>query len=247
MESFMKLAYCLSSTSPKKKTFKIGVASLATAGVPVLVSQTGSGGIVAATTTGGVDCLGVTLDTGIYTTTQSTTMVEGTVNVLINPDAVYAALMSGAAAAGTALATTTNSAANSAGTTITITTGDPAPNSPTMLDGVAYCIAGNNVGLSRKITGVAATTATLVVPFPFTISTSDVFILSPFNLGGLTSLGGTSVTLTTLLDQVRGDLASTTAGFTARHVEVVIDTQGAPRTNSYLLTMPFDNVWALNT
>ena len=42
-----KQAYNLSSTSDKIKKFKIGTASLATAGVPILVSQTGAGGVVA--------------------------------------------------------------------------------------------------------------------------------------------------------------------------------------------------------
>ena len=242
-----KLAYNMGPSNPVKKTFKIGTASLTTAGIPILVSQTAAGGVVAATTTGGVDCLGVTLDTAVYTTTQSATMVEGVVSVIINPDAVYQMLMSGSASAGAALNLTTNSAASAAGTLITITTGDVAPNSPTMLDGVAYGISGNNAGVSRKITGVAATTATLVVPFPFTIAVGDTFILSPFNIGGLSSLGGTSITLTTLLDQARGDLASTTAGFTSRHVDVYIDYQGAPRTNSFLYTMPFDGVFSLNT
>ena len=71
-----KLAYCLSSTSPKVKKYKIGVASLTQAGIPILVGQTASGGVVTCTTTGGVDCMGVSLDTAVYTVTQSTTMTE---------------------------------------------------------------------------------------------------------------------------------------------------------------------------
>jgi len=242
-----KQAYNLSSTSDKIKKFKIGTASLATAGVPILVSQTAAGGVVACTTTAAADVLGCSLDTAIYTTTQSTTMVEGVISVLVNPDAAYSWLMTGAAAEGTALVTTTNSSANTAGTAITITTGDPAPNSPTMLDGVAYCISGNNVGLSRKVTTVTGTVATLVVPFPFTIAAGDVFILSPFNIGGLSSLGGANGTLSTLLTQIRGDLASTTTGVQLRHLDVNIDYQGAPRTSSTLVSLFMDHIYALNT
>lgn len=244
-----KLAYTFSSCSPLIKKFKAGTGFTATTspGIQVLVSSTGVGGVLPCTTTGGVDVIGHSLDTTTYTVTQSTTMVEGVVSVITNPDGVFSYLMSGTAASGGALNLTTNSAASSAGTLITITTGDVAPNSPTMLDGVAYCVKGNNVGLSRKITTVAATTATLLVPFPFTIAAGDQFILSPFNIGGLSSLGGTNGTLTTTLEQIRGDIASTTTGCTLRHLDVQIDYQGAPTTSSTVQSIPMDMVWALNT
>ena len=244
-----KLAYMQSSASPLVKKFKLGnTAAFATlGGVPALVSQTASAGIAPATTTGGVDFLGMSLDTGTYTTTQSASMVEGQVSLVTNADAIYSWLMSGTAASGGALNLTTNSAASAGGTLITITTGDVAPNGPTMLDGVVYGISGNNTGLSRKITAVAATTATVAVPFPFAIAVGDTFILSPFSPGGLSSLGGTSGTLTTTLEQVRGDIASTTTGFAIRSIDVQIDYQGTPRTTSAVLGLVFDSVWALNT
>lgn len=244
-----KLAHTLSGGAPIIKKFKAGTGFTATtqAGIGVIVSSTGVGGVLPCTTTSQTDTVGHSLDTTTYTTTQATTMVEGVVSVVVNPDGVFSYLMSGTAASGGALNLTTNSAASTGGTLITITTGDVAPNSPTMLDGVAYGISGNNMGLSRKITTVAATTATLLVPFPFTIAVGDTFILSPFNVGGLSSLGGTCGTLTTTLEQVRGDLASTTAATALRHLDVFVDYQGAPRTNSTLLAMANDHIYGQAT
>lgn len=256
-----KLAYTFSACSPLIKKYKVGTGFSATsqAGIMAIVASTGVGGVLPCTTTGGVDVLGHTLDSGqasaVYTTTQSTTMVEGIVSIVTNPDAVFNYCISGGATSSTALLTTTNSTASSAGTLITITTGDPAPNSGTMLDGYAYCITGNNVGLSRKITTVAATTATLLVPFPFTIAVGDKFILLPFNVGGLSSLGGTNGTLTTTLEQIRMDIASTTTGVTLRHVDLWFDYQGTQVTtttaatspNTQLQTMAWDHVFALGT
>ena len=231
------------------RKFKLGSSTVfqTLTGVPALVAQTGTGGVVGATTGGGTDCLGCSLDTGTYTTTQSASMVEGVISVAINPDAVWAFRMSGTAAEGGSLLLTTNSAASSGGTAITITAGDAAPNSPTMLDGMAYCVSGNNVGQSRRVTTVTATVATLLVPFPNAIAAGDTFLILPFFVGSLGTLGGSNLTLTTNLTEANAITASTTSAFNARHVEIIVDTQGLPRANSYLLTIPLDHIYALNS
>jgi len=235
-----KLAYNFSTSSPRVKKFKAGTGWTATTqpGIMALVTATAVGGIIPCTTTSGVDVVGHSLDTTVYTTTQSATMVEGVVSILTNPDAVFSYLISGAAASSTALLTTTNTVASAGGTAITITTGDPVPNSPTMLDGYVFGITANNVGLSRKVTTVSATVATVLVPFPFAIAVGDKFIILPFNYGGLSSLGGTNGTLTTTLEQIRQDIASTTTGVTLRHLDLFFDFQGTVVTTATAAISP---------
>lgn len=173
-----KLAYLLSGGAPIVKRCKIA-ATMSTAGIPVELAVAGEAGInLPGTTQTWTDAVGVTLDTGTYSTTQGD--AEGLVSVIINPQAVYRLLMV-QNGAGDQLTLTTNSAVSAAGTVITITTGDPAPNSPTHDEGMALCVTGANVGQTRKITSVAATTATVTVPFLNDLAVGDVFIHVPWS------------------------------------------------------------------
>lgn len=153
-------------------------ATFATAGIYATVTADGGAGIVVGLRTTATSQVGVTVDTGTYSTTQGD--AEGRVQVITNPYAVYRLLMVGDEASAQ-LTLTTNSAADTGGTVVTITTGDPAPNSPTMDEGTAVCVAGANLGQTRKITSVAATTATVTVPFlNDLVATTDQFILVPW-------------------------------------------------------------------
>ena len=240
----MNLAYVISGGAPLIKRYKIG-ATVSNAGIPLLDQSTATGGVRNATTTSAANAIGVAADTATYTTTQTTTMIEGVVSVIINPDAVYRARMSGAAAEGTQLLLTTNLTASSGGTLITITTGDPVPNSPTMLDGMAFCVTGNNGGLSRVITAVTATTATVVVPFPNAIAVSDTFVLVPWSPANFPAGAVATAVLSTLLTEVRADAdASGDAAINA--VDVEFDNANARR-NSYLHLLLRDHVLNLST
>ena len=220
--------------------------TMATVGVPVEVNDTAStAGIELGTTTAQADVIGLTLDAGVYSTTQGD--AEGVVSVCINPFMTYRAHISSAAAAGTQLNIITNSAANTAGTTVTITTGDVAPNSPEMDEGTLACVAGANTGQTRLITSTSATTAVVTVPFLNDIAANDVFIAFPWqNEHG----AGTAYTvqLTTNLNEVRHDIAVAT-GADLQPVELQIDFGGtqAARLNSYLFLLPMDHVFRLNT
>ena len=228
------LAYTLSGNAPVIKRFKVGATIAAGHGV----LERSTAGVAAQTTTSLADAVGMSIDLGTYTTTQSASMTEGVVSTIINPDAVYRSLMVSAATGNTQLALTTNSAAATNGLTITITTGDAAPNSPEMAGGLAYCVSGNNVGESRVITSTGATTATLTVPFRYTIAVGDTFILVPWSAPGTSS--GTA-TFTTDLLAVRGDQAGTgTATLQVADVEIDVN---APRSNSKLLWLINDHVY----
>lgn len=184
----MKLAHTISGGGPYIKRYFVG-AHLTVAGIPVLQAAAGDYGVVTATTTSTANAVGVTLDTsgsGTLTTQGVTTHMRegltGVVSVIINPDAVYKIRLSGSATSGTNLTQTTNSSADTAGLTVTITTGDPAPNSPTMDEGTVACIQGANVGIARKIDAVAATTAAAEIPFPQDLASGDIFLIVPATL-----------------------------------------------------------------
>lgn len=152
-------------------------ATFATAGIYATVGAANGAGIVVGLRTTVADQVGVTVDTGTYSTTQGD--AEGLVTVITNPYGVYRALMVGDEASAQ-LGITTNSAIDTGGTIVTITTGDAAPNSPTMDEGTIVCVAGANLGQTRKITSVAATTATVTVPFTNDIAANDVFLIVPW-------------------------------------------------------------------
>lgn len=235
----MNLGYILSGAAPVKKRYKLGATQTTATGVPVMAATTGDAGVIflpATAITAVTDCVGVTLDTGVYSTTQSAT-VEGLITVIINPDAIWRLHASASAANGVQLDLTTNDVANAGGTVIDKTgasgSGDPDPNSPTRLEGYAFAVSGGNKGQSRKITTVGATTATVLVPFTNTIAVGDEFILLPYELGGANS---NLVWLTTNLDEARTNVAANSVGMTCAIVDLemdVSDVAGARR-NTYL-------------
>ena len=174
-------AYLLCGGAPVVKRYKIS-ATISTAAVPVELGVDGETGIALAAdndvTTDFIGCLAGAGAT--YSTTQGD--AEGTVEVIINPDAVWKWKMvrDGSEAQ---LDIITNSAASAAGTVLTITTGDPAPNSPDHDQGQLAGVRGANVGQTRQVTSVAATTATVTVPFLNDLAVDDVYILVPWSPG----------------------------------------------------------------
>ena len=195
-------------------------------GQAVIASATGTdgGSLKDATTTSLVDMVGVVLGASsinphgggagslTYSSTQGDT--EGLVRVVINPDAIFEALMSGGATEGTALETFTNASENTAGTTIT----DASTGDNSMDDGISWGLSGANAGLSRKITTYSADTSFVVtVPYPRTIAVGDTFACAPY-----LPLTTTTLQLTTLLTQADASIAVGTGG-NARVVELILN------------------------
>lgn len=157
-------------------------------GQPVIASGTGTdGGVITdPTTTSLADMVGIVLGAssfnphggGVGTLTFSTTQAdtEGLVRVIINPDAIIESRMSGGATTGTSLSPITNTSASAGGTTVTGTHA-----SASLDDGIAWGLAGNNQGLSRKITTWTSTTSFVVtVPFPRAIAVNDTYLAAPY-------------------------------------------------------------------
>jgi hypothetical protein len=244
------LGYIMSGAAPLVKKFKVGATpNFAVAGAPAVVAASADAGVVPVTSgTVGIT-VGLALDTSTYTTNQATVLASGDaqVSVVVNPDAVVRFRVSGSSTAGTAIATVTNSVASTGGTAVTITSGDPIPNSTTTkLDGTLICISGNNVGLRRRITTVSATVYTVLVPFPYTIAAGDKFLALAYFPGGITATGvaGDNLTFTTtpgtLATEVDNTVASSTAGNRYGHVDLVCDTSDPARAvlETYLLASP---------
>lgn len=233
----MNYAYQLGGGSVLKRRYRIG-ASLTVPGVPLLVTAADGTGLVAASTTGAADAVGVSVDTGTYSTTQGDP--EGMVTVIINPDAVYRLRMNNGATAGGQLALTTNSVASTTGLGVTITSGDAAPNSPEMDEGMIFCVSGANVGQGRKVTSTSATVATVTVPFLNDIAVGDQFIILPFNP---LDVAGDNINLTSNLAEARQDIAVGT-GIAAVHVDLEVDSSSVSnaRRNSFVYAILDDHI-----
>lgn len=204
-------------------------ASFATAGIYATVAAANDAGIVVGLRTTVGSQVGVTVDTGTYSTTQGD--AEGTVQVITNPYGVYRMLMVGDEASAQ-LGITTNSAASAAGTVVTITSGDAAPNSPSMDEGTVVCVSGANVGQTRKITSVAATTATVTVPFINDLAANDVFILVPWTPN---DTAGDNVNLSLNFSNAQQDVAvGTGADFRPLALEFDVSSVTNARQRSYV-------------
>lgn len=228
----MQAAYHLMGGAPLLKRVKIG-ASIVNAGIPVI---DGVAGVIPSTTTDFADTLGLAEDTGTYSTTQGD--AEGLVTVSVRPDLVIKALMSGGAAEGTALTTLANTSAETAGTTIT----DTDVGTAAMASGTIWCIAGANVGQSRTITTLTASTSIAVtVPFKNDIANGDQFLFCPYN-NALTGLGQGNVQATTAFYQANAAIAAGTGG-----VATVVDLELNSATDSYVLFKLGDHVFDIST
>ena len=246
----MNLAYTIGGSAPVKKRYKLGVTITTAVGVPIMIGTTANAGVIflAATAISAVtDCVGVSLDTGVYSTSQGD--AEGLITVIINPDAAWRMRMSANATAGTQLTLTTNDVAETAGTVIDKTgatgAGDPDPNSPDMIEGTAVCVSGNNKGQSRHIVTTGATTATVTVPFLNDILSGDEFILVPWSVENAVS---NLVWLTANLTECRQGIAAGSVGVIMSILDMDWDyaDTGSARRNSYLHALISDSVFNVN-
>lgn len=237
----MILAYPMSGGAENVRKFKVGI-SFTVAGVPAIMSAT-LPGVVLPSTTVAADAIGVTTDTGTYSTTQGD--AEGLVSVMWRPDNVYKALMSGAAAAGTALVKLVNTAVDTAGLTVT----DADVGTADMDGGTLICIKGANLSQSRVVTTfTSGASVAVTVPFLNDIAINDEFILIPYadvGTGAAGADGNSAVQLTSDLAGANAVIASGT-GINVVVVEVVVDPDD-PTTKSYVLFKLADHVYDIDT
>jgi len=235
----MEFAYTLNGNTPMRKSFQIGEA-MATAGVPVVVGGGGNHGIALASTTAAVNQIGVTVDAqATLVTAQQTDNSDPTrmVSVIISPDAVFRARLSGGAAENTALTQYTVSTASTTG--LVVTTGD-SWSSPTFDEGTLWGFDGSNTGVERKITSVGTTAATLLVALTNDTAVGDNFLRVPLTPGELQH-----VQLTTLLTQINASVAVDTNNANFIPVDLELrDSSDSGATNSNALVIQFDSVFS---
>lgn len=223
----MIAAYHLAGGAPFLKRLKLGAAQ-ANDGIVMIGGAGTAVGVIPCTTTSFADAYGLSQDRGIFSTTQGD--AEGIVTVSTRDDLVIRSLMSGGATEGTSLTGCTNTSASSGGTVLTSTSVGAAD----FDGGTMFFVSGNNVGLSRSITAMtASTSATVTVPFPRAIAVGDVGVVLPFNIHGTGAAGADgpmALQTSTLFTQADASIASGTGGEVS-----VVDLELNGLTDSYVL------------
>lgn len=224
----MELAYMLSGGAPVVKRYMAGT-TISTAGIPVL------GAVDAATDLGSVEPAGATAvvnvgsQVGLCIDTSGTVAATGVtddddlfVSVIINPDAVLRAKMSGAATADTALSTTSATSADSTGATITGAT--------TFDNGAVWGYTGNNVGSFRRSDDTAGS---LSINFVNGILTTDTYVAVHGFPCSVEATSWECYDLTTDLTQVHAQTANVTNNNFATVDMELRDATDQGTTNSY--------------
>jgi len=225
----MELAYLIGGGAPVIKKYQIGVTNT-NDGVPYTVPAAGTAGVVIGTTTGATDLVGVSIaGPGTYNTAQQAGNVDPAtyVSLIINPDAVWRALMSGASTENTALTLYPVTTASSTGLAVTTAS---EWSSPTYDEGFTWGYDGANAGKARKVTSVSSTAGTVTVAFPVDTAVGDNFLRCPY-----APMQTVTVQLTTNLTQADASIAVGT-GAPYRVIELVLNDVGNEgRTNSFVL------------
>ncbi len=224
----MDYAYMLGGGAPLAMKYQADD-TLANAGIPVLAPAAGDAGVNISTTTSWANAVGVTLDTATVVTAQQTdgTSAEREVTIIISPQAVFRALMTGGAAEGTALSLFTVDTVSTTG--LDIVTGD---NFTDMDDGVIWGYDGANAGQKRCIITGDATDATVKVAFDNDTVVGDNFLAAPY---WFLSDVAVNIQTTTNLFQADASIAGGTGG-AAKIIDMELRDQGGEgRTNSYVL------------
>ncbi len=201
----MKVVGLLSGRAPVMLRYQVGE-TMSTAGVPVEIAAANGAGVVLCATTTCEDAAGVTVDTATYSTTQGTgaNSAEALVTVIVNPDAILEALLSGGATAGTALTLYDVTTASAGG--VDVNTGDDWTN-PEFDEGYVWGYDGANAGAQRKITATTTAKATVTVPFDVGIAVGDNFLRAP-----LAPMQTATAQLTSNLAEVDASIAVATGG-----------------------------------
>ena len=235
----MDLRYLLSGGAPVIK--RIQVAQTVIVGVPVTAAvATGIGVVIAAADTA-VDMVGVTVDA--VDTLGSAQNADGSeteslAGIIINPDAVYGAKISGGATADTALVQHTITAATSDG--LDVTDGFDV-DTPLLDGGVCWFYQGvANQGKARKIVTGNTTSKPVDPAFPGDHQVGDIDL--DCNLWFAIN---SAVELTSDFAQLRGESAVDTDNANFHVVDLILnDISNDGINNSFGLILPYDSIYA---
>ncbi len=178
----MEVAGLLSGGAPILKKYQ-SAQTVSNIGTPLLVADAAEAGLdESATTTPFVDLVGLNLDTATYVTAQQTdgTSAERTVTVVINPDAILRARLSGGATSGTALTRYTVLTATTDGLDVTGSGVNFA--SPQFDEGSVWFYDGRNSKQIRRITATSSAVITVAVAFEGDHQAGDDFLIAPYSM-----------------------------------------------------------------
>lgn len=235
----MNFGYSFSGGAPVVKKYRVASGSSAVAGGYVSAAVANGSGVVKGLVTTVVLQVGSTLDAATGSTAP-TADGNAVTSVIVNPDAVYRLLIVKGATGGQVDVLTESTGGSK--TANTITTGETAPNSPSMDEGTITCISGVNLGTRRKITSVSATVATITEGWVTANVAGDVFMLLPWCPEDGPNA---NIQLTTDLTSARADIASGT-GANMRPVELDIkySSTAEARNGSYVLARFNDSIFS---
>ena len=190
------------------------VAATLAAGTVALNPAADGAGVATSTTTSLANAVGLIQDgtyspggvSGTYQTAQQSDNSDPArlVTVIINPDQVLRATLSGGATENTALTLYPVTTASTDGLAVTTAS---EWSSPTYDEGVTWGFDGANAGVARKVTSVSSTAGTVTVAFPFDTAVGDNFLRAPF-----WPFQTITLQLTTALTQVDASIAVGTGG-----------------------------------
>lgn len=174
----MQFENTLSGTAPRIMKFQIAADTIAN--IPLLIPVADGAGLAQPTAFSAANMVGVTLDAGTFLTAQQADDADpaATVSVIVNPDAIWEATLSGDATEGTALATRSVSTLSATG--LVVTTGDDWA-TPSVDEGTIWGFDSSNQGIVRKVTSVSVTAATVTVAFPFDTAVGDLYAWANFH------------------------------------------------------------------
>lgn len=235
----MRMVQTLTGQKPIILKSFIGI-SVPRIGVPLVQPGDGEAGVMLGTTTAVDNLVGLAHSTGVYATAQQTdgSDPQAAIDVIVNPDAIFEAKLSGSATDDVALTLRTTLTANSNGLTITTTSGDDW-GTPTYAEGAIWGYDGANPGILRKITSVSSNVATVDVAFPADDVAGDNWLYAP-----VWPYENHTFTLTTNLTQIRQDVAVAvnTAAFVC--IELLARDIGENgRTNSYVRMLSGNHIF----
>lgn len=175
----MKMVTILSGNAPCILKYQAG-ATFAYSGLHALVAGSGGYGVQKESTTAAVSQIGVTLDTATPSNSQATdnSDTERLLSIIINPDAIYRAKLSGAATENTTITEGVEATGSTNG--LLVDTQEDYSN-PTLDEGLLFCTYGANQGLARKVTSLSSANAVNITAWPRDIAVGDKFIRIPFS------------------------------------------------------------------
>jgi hypothetical protein len=190
----LELAYTLSGGAPVIKSYQAGT-TMSTAGVPVIGSAadaaTDIGEVEPCTTAAAVGLVGLSLDTTGTVAATGAATADIMVNVVINPDGVYRAKLSGGTTADTALAAQTTTGASADGSVATGCT--------TYDNSVCWGYTGANIGEYRITDDTAGSFA---IAMPRAIASGDQFLAATSHPCASGNASSAFFDLCTTLDQI---------------------------------------------